>query len=90
MSTATETLPRACTLQVTRPLPDTLCVQVTGNWTIQAVLPPITEIQQQLEGELRVQRLVFDTAGVAEWDSRFLTFLLAIDKLCRQKNVEID
>ncbi|MBI3799235.1 MAG: ABC transporter permease, partial [Deltaproteobacteria bacterium] len=37
-----------------------------------------------------VQRLVFDTAGVAEWDSRFLTFLLAIDKLCRQKNVEID
>ena len=73
-----------------RPMPHTLCVQVTGNWTIQAALPPITEIQQQLEVEPRVQRLVFDTAGVAEWDSRFLTFLLAIDEICRQKNIEID
>jgi phospholipid/cholesterol/gamma-HCH transport system permease protein len=71
-------------------MPHTLCVQVTGNWTIQAALPPITEIQQQLEAEPQVQRLLFDTEGVADWDSRFLTFLLALDELCRQKNVEID
>jgi len=75
---------------VTRPRPDTLCVQFAGDWTIQASLPPLTEIQQQLDAEPHIQRLSFNAEGLVEWDSRFLTFLLAINELCRQKNSAID
>ncbi len=90
MSTATATIPRSCALHVSRPTPDTLRVQLSGSWTIQAALPPITDIQQQLEAVPRVQRLVFSAESVAEWDSRFLTFLLTINELCLRKNIEID
>ncbi len=57
---------------------------------MQAALPPIAEIHQQLEGAPRIQRLSFNAESLEEWDSRFLTFLLTINELCRQKNVEID
>jgi phospholipid/cholesterol/gamma-HCH transport system permease protein len=73
-----------------RPRPDTLCVQFIGNWTMQAALPSIAEIHQQLEAAPRIQRLSFNAKSLEEWDSRFLTFLLTTNELCRQKNVEID
>ena len=57
---------------------------------MQASLPPLTEIQQQLDAEPRIQRLSFNAEGLVEWDSRFLTFLLAVNELCRQKNSAID
>jgi hypothetical protein len=82
VSTATATIPRSCALHVSRPTPDTLRVQLAGSWTMQAALPPITDIQQQLEAVPQVQRLVFSAESVAEWDSRFLTFLLTINELC--------
>src|SRR5437667_4343290 len=90
VSTATETIPRSCALHVSRPTPDTLQVQLAGNWTMQASLPPLTEIQQQLEAEPRGQRLVFDTRSLVGWDSAFLTFLLKINELCLQKNIALD
>jgi phospholipid/cholesterol/gamma-HCH transport system permease protein len=57
---------------------------------MQASLPPLTAIHQQLEAAPQVQRFSFNTASLEEWDSRFLTFLLTIDELCRQKNIAID
>ena len=36
------------TLNVTRPTADTLCVRLSGAWTIQAALPSTAEVQAQM------------------------------------------
>lgn len=90
MRTNTEVKPERGELSVNHPAADILCVQLAGHWTIQAVLPPMTTVQQQLEAEPGIHSLRFDTTHLATWDSALLTFLLKLDALCTQKNIVID
>src|SRR4030095_889883 len=79
-ATTSETHPHG-TLDVTRPTVDTLCVQLSGQWTIQAVLPSPAEVQTQCEASPRVRRLSFEASDLADWDSALLTFLLKLKEL---------
>jgi phospholipid/cholesterol/gamma-HCH transport system permease protein len=78
------------TLDVTRPTADTLCVRLSGQWTIQAVLPSTAEVQAQCEASPRVQRLSFVASDLADWDSALLTFLLKLKELCDQRQMAFD
>ena len=77
-------------LRFQQPTADTLCVGLGGSWTIEAELPAITGVAQQLEAAPQVRRLSFETQGLQAWDSVLLTFLLKLDALCAQKKIAID
>jgi phospholipid/cholesterol/gamma-HCH transport system permease protein len=78
------------TLNVTRPTADTLCVRLSGQWTIQAALPSTAEVQAQCEASPRVRRLSFEASDLADWDSALLTFLLKLKELCDQRQIAFD
>jgi len=78
------------TLDVTRPTANTLCVRLSGQWTIQAALPSTTEVQAQCEAVPGVRRLSFEASDLAAWDSALLTFLLKLKELCDQRQIEFD
>jgi phospholipid/cholesterol/gamma-HCH transport system permease protein len=88
-ATTPETQPRG-TLDVTRPTADTLCIRLSGQWTIHAALPSPAEVQAQCETSPRVRRLSFEASGLADWDSALLTFLLKLKELCDQRQTEFD
>ena len=77
-------------LDVTRPTADTLCVRLTGQWTIHAALPSTAEVDTQCEAPPRVQRLIVETSDLTGWDSALLTFLLKLEELCAQRQVVFD
>ena len=77
-------------LDVTRPTADTLCVRLTGQWTIHAALPSTAEVHTQCEAPPRVQRLIVETSDLTGWDSALLTFLLKLEELCAQRQVVFD
>jgi len=65
-------------------------VELGGSWTIHAELPPIAQVQQQLDARPAVRRLLFDTQRLTNWDSGLLTFLLGLSALCARRHIEID
>src|SRR5262245_60393116 len=77
-------------LDVTRPTADTLCVRLTGQWTIHATLPSTETVQTELTAMPQVQRLIFETSKLADWDSGLPMFLLELKELCRQRQVEFE
>jgi phospholipid/cholesterol/gamma-HCH transport system permease protein len=77
-------------LDVTRPTVDTLCIRLSGQWTMQAVLPSPAEVQAQCEASPRLRRLSFAASDLADWDSALLTFLLKLKELCDQRQIEFD
>ena len=88
-ATTPETPPHG-TLDVTQLAADTLCVQLSGQWTIQAALPSTAEVQAQCEALPGVRRLSFEASDLADWDSVLLTFLLKLKELCDQHQIEFD
>src|SRR5262249_17543326 len=78
------------TLEVTRPSVDTLCVRLSGQWTIQAVLPSTAEVQAQCEASPQIRHLSFAASDLADWDSALLTFLLTLKELCDQRQIAFD
>jgi len=88
-ATTPETSPHG-TLDVTQLAADTLCVQLSGQWTIQAALPSTAEVQAQCEAAPGVRRLSFEASALADWDSVLLTFLLKLKELCDQHQIEFD
>jgi phospholipid/cholesterol/gamma-HCH transport system permease protein len=88
-ATTPETHPQG-RLDVTRPTADTLGVRLSGQWTIQAVLPSTAEIQAQCEASPGVRHLSFEASALADWDSVLLTFLLKLKELCDQHQIEFD
>ena len=78
------------TLTVIRPTIDTLCIQLAGQWTIQAALPSAAEVQAQCADAPRARRLSFEASDLADWDSALLPFLLKLKELCDQSQVEFD
>ena len=77
-------------LRFQKPSADTLCVELSGSWTIEAEIPVINGVTQQLESSPLVQRLTFDTQGLQTWDSTLLPFLLKCIALCDQRQIPCD
>jgi phospholipid/cholesterol/gamma-HCH transport system permease protein len=73
-----------------QPTEDTLLVQLTGNWKIQAGIPAATAVQQQLEAHPAVRRLAFEAQDLTAWDSGLLTFLRKVIADATQRQVTAD
>ena len=82
--------PEKCTLNFNRPTDGTLSLLFSGSWKIREGLPPITNLQNQVESNPNIKQIAFDTQGITDWDSGLLTFLLKVNDYCEQKNITVN
>jgi phospholipid/cholesterol/gamma-HCH transport system permease protein len=65
----------------------TLLVQLTGSWRISAHLPASDEVCAQIQPSTGIQRLVFETERITDWDSSLLTFLMDLQHYCSANHI---
>ncbi|MCG2720958.1 MAG: ABC transporter permease [Thermodesulfovibrionales bacterium] len=73
-----------------KPADDTLLVRLTGEWTLHEKLPSSKEVEKQCEKDTGIQKVLFDPAPLAQWDSGLLVFLTKVIDFCAQKNIRIE
>jgi len=78
------------TFALTHPAPETLCLHLTGQWSIHAVLPSSAALQEQSAPWTGIQRLTFDTTDLQAWDSALLPYVLTFRELCVQRQIVCD
>jgi phospholipid/cholesterol/gamma-HCH transport system permease protein len=79
-----------CDLGFSRPDRDTLVVRLAGTWRLRAARPSAGDIDRELARQPRPRRLTFDTAGLGEWDTAILTFLLEVSERSGALGVAVD
>ncbi len=84
------TAERPWTLRVERPSPDIACVELAGAWRKEDRLPDPNDLWREIEGGPPVERLVFDTSHVTEWDSGLVTFAIKVVEEARGRGIESD
>jgi phospholipid/cholesterol/gamma-HCH transport system permease protein len=69
---------------------DTLLLRLSGSWTTDAGRPPVDEVDRRLTSQRAPRRVAFDAAGLDEWDSGLLTFLLRVIALAERHGIVVD
>ena len=82
--------PEKCTLHFNRPTDDTLSILFSGSWKIRTGIPPIDNLQNEIESNPNIKQIVIDTQEITDWDSGLLTFLIKVNDCCSQKNITIN
>lgn len=68
----------------------TLAVRLAGSWLLQGPRPAVGELLAALQAEPRPQRVVFDSAALAAWDTGLLLFLVQVADGCRVQGVTME
>ena len=68
----------------------TTCVRLAGSWRIQDGLPSAAELERRVDQATCTQRIRFDTAQLAGWDSSLLTFIVGLTEGCRGRGASVD
>jgi phospholipid/cholesterol/gamma-HCH transport system permease protein len=66
-----------------------LVLRITGDWTLGQSIPGPEELDRQLSPEPRMETVAFDSSGLNNWDSVFLTFLTKLTGWCSQRQIEL-
>jgi phospholipid/cholesterol/gamma-HCH transport system permease protein len=90
MDSTAEKTPEKCTLSFNRPTDDTLSILFSGSWKIRMGIPPINNLQNEIESNPNIKQIVIDTQEITDWDSGLLTFLIKANDYCSQKNNTIN
>jgi phospholipid/cholesterol/gamma-HCH transport system permease protein len=69
---------------------DTLLLRLSGSWTTGAGRPAVDEIDRRLTPPRAPRRVAFDAAGLEEWDSALLTFLLRVITRTERHGIAVD
>ncbi len=86
MSTAA---PPTGDLTLDRPGDGSLVIRLAGAWRLEAGLPSTELVERELDSDVP-KRIGFDTEGLGRWDSGILTFLVAVSRLGRERDVDVD
>ena len=65
-------------------------VRVSGVWHLQHGMPSVSAVKKALTTGARPQRVAVDTSALKTWDSSLITFVLALDDLCRAQKIAFD
>jgi phospholipid/cholesterol/gamma-HCH transport system permease protein len=76
-------------LNFSRSADEVLTIHFTGSWTINDKLPPISDVQNEIERRAMPVQIAFDASGLDKWDSGLLTFLVKLTELCSQRNIRL-
>ena len=90
MDSTAEKAPEKCTLSFNRPTDDTLSILFSGSWKMSTGVPPINNLQNEIESNPYIKQIVIDTQEITDWDSGLLTFLIKVNDYCSQKNITIN
>jgi phospholipid/cholesterol/gamma-HCH transport system permease protein len=67
-----------------------LLLTLSGDWKLENALPDPENVLADAAAGEKVQRLVFETGSLGEWDSGFLIFLAKLFANCRRDGVSSD
>ena len=68
----------------------TLVLRLAGDWHLRHGLPEPELVLKQLDTAPKPARLTFDAAGLGDWDSGLLTFLMGINEISHKRNLPVD
>ena len=89
-ATATQSTKQAPGLEISPAGSDSLLLKLSGAWTLANPLPSSGDFEEALGTGESVRRIAFDTAGITEWDSGLLTFLLKIESQAGERHIEVE
>jgi hypothetical protein len=89
-ATATQSAKQAPGLQISPAGSDGLLLKLSGAWTLGNPLPSPSDFKDALGTGESVRRIAFDTAGITDWDSGLLTFLLKIESQAGERHIEVE
>ena len=90
MSVLAEDAQAEAHLSFIRPDERTLLVRLAGSWTVRGAMPESADVERAMDTSPPPERVTFDAGRVGHWDSRLLTFLLAVREAALAKNVDFD
>jgi phospholipid/cholesterol/gamma-HCH transport system permease protein len=67
-----------------------LLLELTGSWTLGAAIPSVAEAEQEIEAKQPIQAVAFDAAGLTDWDSGLLVFVLGTVRYCALHRIAVD
>ena len=68
----------------------TIMVHVEGAWAMGRELPGANEVCEHAAARPGTRRIVFDHAGLSDWDSSLLTFLIGLQQGCASTGLSIE
>lgn len=77
-------------LQIDSETGQDLRIRFRGEWKIESDLPPAQEVITQLKSRSAVKNIIFDFHKITAWDSKLLTFFIALQSYCRQSEIEFE
>lgn len=69
---------------------ETISLRLAGDWVLANRIPGTAQVEERLQQQPEVRRLQLDVATLGRWDSRFLTFIIAVSKVCETRNIILD
>jgi len=70
-------------------IPKTLSVKLSGEWLMSSGIPEASEITSKFSATPDMDQIVFDISMVSKWDSSLVSFLYAVFKECKRKNIKV-
>ncbi|MFC1503478.1 MlaE family ABC transporter permease [Pseudomonadota bacterium] len=72
-------------------LPDsTVAVRLSGDWLLQNGLPSVDVVVDRISRTPKPGKIIFDTQGLGNWDTCFVTMLVAIWQSAEVSGVKVD
>lgn len=68
----------------------TLALHLSGDWVLAKQVPSATDVDGRLQQQPAATRVQLDVANVGQWDSRLLTFVLNVTRICEARSVAFD
>lgn len=68
----------------------TIMVHVEGAWVMGRGLPNAADVCEQAFTRPNTRRILFDHAGLVDWDSSLLTFLISLRQACGAAGVSVE
>lgn len=81
---------KPCEIGFDTPADGKLLVSLAGDWVIGNDLPPIEEVQKNIQRHSSLRQICFNTEEILAWDSTFLTFLIKIKDISIQYEIEME
>jgi len=69
---------------------DLLVVNISGDWVLGNQLPPLADLEREIEKEPHPRRVEFDARELGRWDTTILTSLVELTRFCQSKQITIE
>ena len=90
MDSLNQNSPHDSRVSVDRPGRDILVIRLSGSWKLDQGVPSADTALKEIESGGPVRSLALDAAGISDWDSGLLTFLMKIFEACSKAGIEVD